>query len=102
MVLLDFSLFPLDKGESVSTYVARCVDIIIRSGVNYRCHAMGTVLEGEYDAVMGVVRACFEALAVDCNRIECMMKLDYRQGKTGRLKGKIESLEQKLGRTLHK
>ena len=46
MVLLEFSMFPLDKGESVSQYVARSVDIIDRSGLAYQTHAMGTVVEG--------------------------------------------------------
>ena len=59
MVLLEFSIFPLDKGESVSAYVARCLDIVDRSGVNYRSHAMGTVLEGGYDEVMAVVQTVF-------------------------------------------
>ena len=62
MVLLEFSIFPLDKGESVSPYVARCLDIVDRSGISYRSHAMGTVLEGGYEEVMDVVRQCFEAL----------------------------------------
>jgi len=42
MVVLDFSMFPLGAGESVSPYVARCLDIVDRSGLEYRCHAMGT------------------------------------------------------------
>jgi uncharacterized protein (TIGR00106 family) len=100
MVLLEFSIFPLDKGESLSPYVARCLDIIDRSGIAYRSHAMGTILEGEYEEVMGVVRQCFEALSADCSRIECSMKLDYRRGQTDRLQGKIASVEQKLGRKL--
>jgi len=37
MVLLEFSIFPLAKGESVGPYVARCLDIIDRSGLDYRC-----------------------------------------------------------------
>jgi uncharacterized protein (TIGR00106 family) len=101
MVLLEFSIFPLDKGDSVSPFVARCLDIVDRSGISYRSHAMGTVLEGGYDEVMDVVRQCFEELAADCNRIECSMKLDYRKGQTNRLEGKIASVEQKLGRKLH-
>jgi uncharacterized protein (TIGR00106 family) len=101
MVLLEFSIFPLDKGESVSAYVARCLDIVDRSGISYRSHAMGTVLEGGYDEVMAVVHQCFEALEADCSRIECSMKLDYRKGRTNSLDGKIASVEQKLGRKLH-
>jgi uncharacterized protein (TIGR00106 family) len=101
MILLEFSIFPLDKGESVSPYVARCLDIVDRSGISYRSNAMGTVLEGGYAEVMGVVQQCFNALAADCNRIECSMKLDYRKGRTNRLDAKIASIEQKLGRKLH-
>jgi uncharacterized protein (TIGR00106 family) len=100
MVLLEFSIFPLDKGGSVSEYVARCIDLIDRSGLDYRVNAMGTVLEGGYDDVMEVVRQCFEALAVDCHRIECSIKLDYRREGTHRLDGKIASVEKKLGRKL--
>ena len=100
MILLEFSIFPLDKGESVSPYVARCLDIVDRSGVAYRTHSMGTVLEGGYEEVMAVVQKCFDALAVDCNRIECSMKLDYRRGQSNRLSGKIASVEQKVGRKL--
>jgi len=102
MVVLELNIFPLDKGESVSEYVARAVDLIDRSGLDYQCHAMGTLIEGTFDQVMGVVRQCFEALAVDCRRIECQIKLDYRQGRSGRLRGKVASLEGKLGRPVRK
>jgi uncharacterized protein (TIGR00106 family) len=102
MVLLEFSMFPLDKGESLSPFVARSLDIIDRSGLDYRCHAMGTTLEGEFDEVIDVVGRCFRAMAEDCHRIECSIKLDYRKGTRGRLEGKVASVEQKLGRAVRK
>jgi uncharacterized protein (TIGR00106 family) len=102
MVVLDFSLFPLGVGESVSAYVARSLDIVDRSGLDYRCHAMGTTLEGELDAVLGVVKQCCEAMAADCNRLECSIKIDYRKGYSDRLEGKIASVERKLGRPVKK
>ena len=102
MVLLEFSIFPIDKGTSLSPYVARSLEIIDRSGLPYKCHAMGTVLEGEYDQVMDVVRRCFEAMSADCQRIECSIKIDYRQGASGRLESKVASVEAKLGRPVRK
>jgi uncharacterized protein YqgV (UPF0045/DUF77 family) len=33
MVLLEFSMAPAGKGESVSEYVARILDVIDKSGV---------------------------------------------------------------------
>ncbi len=100
MVLLEFSMTPLGKGESVSQYVAKSLDIIDRSGLDYQLHAMGTILEGEWDQVFDVVKKCFEAMSRDCNRITCTIKVDYRKGAQGRLTAKVRSVEQKLGRKL--
>lgn len=100
MVLLEFSMTPLDKGESVGEYVARSLDIIDKSGLPYRLNPMGTVVEGEFDQVMGVVKRCFERMSLDCNRISTTIKIDYRKGKSGRLDSKIESVKKRLGRDI--
>ena len=100
MVLLDFSMTPLGKGASVSPYVARCLEIIAASGLDYRLHAMGTTLEGEYDEVMAVLKRCFEALQGDCDRITCSMKMDYRKGASGRLQSKVQKVESLVTRPL--
>lgn len=101
-MLLEFSMFPIGKGESVSRYVARSLDIIDRSGLDYRLHAMGTVLEGEWDECMAVVKACYEAMRKDCRRVECVIKIDYRKGRRGCLTGKVARVEKRLGRKLKK
>lgn len=100
MVLLEFSMSPLGKGESVSAYVSRSLEIIDRSGVEYRLNPMGTVLEGEWDEVFHVVRQCYEQMKQDCNRVSCTIKVDYRKGHKGRLSGKVASVEKRLKKTL--
>ena len=102
MVMIEFSMFPTDKGESVSPYVARILDIIDRSGVPYRLTPMGTILEGEYDEVMGVVRACFKELEKDCSRISMTLKMDYRKTSESRLEKKVAKLESLLNKELKK
>ena len=102
MVLLEFSMSPLDKGVSLSPYVARSLDIIDKSGLPYQLTPMGTIVEGEWDQVMALVTACFERMGQDCDRISTSMRIDYRAGKSGRLKSKIQAVESKLGRTLSK
>ncbi|UCG16648.1 MAG: MTH1187 family thiamine-binding protein [Phycisphaerales bacterium] len=99
-VLLEFSMSPLDKGVSLSTYVARSLDIIDGSGLPYRLNPMGTVIEGEWDECIKVVTACYERMARDCKRISCSIKIDAREGPAGRLESKITSLQEKLGRPL--
>ncbi|MBI1820631.1 MAG: MTH1187 family thiamine-binding protein [Nitrospirae bacterium] len=100
MVLLEFSMSPLDKGESVGEYVSRSLKIIDESGVDYRLNPMGTVLEGEWDEVFDVVKKCFHQMSKDCNRISTTIKVDYRKGKTGRLDSKVESVEKRLNKKL--
>jgi uncharacterized protein (TIGR00106 family) len=102
MVLLEFSVSPLGEGESVSQYVARSLDLVDKSGLAYQLHAMGTIVEGELDEVLDLMRRCIEAVAADCPRVTCTAKLDYRQGHEGRLQSKVASVEQKLGRALNR
>ena len=95
-VIVEFSIFPMDKGESLSPYVARAIKIIEASGLPYELNPMGTCVEGEWKAVMSLVDRCFQELQKDCNRISLSLKADYRKGPAGRLKGKVESVKAKL------
>ena len=100
MVLLEFSIAPVGAGESMSAHVARVLDLIDRSGVPYRLTPMGTILEGEWPEVMGVVTRCFELLQADFSRIGVQIRVDYRKGPAGRLESKIAAVEKRVGRKL--
>ena len=100
MVLLEFAMTPGGQGESVSRHVARILDIIDRSGVTYQLTAMGTILEGDWDEVMGVVGECFRALQADCSRVGMNLKMDYRAGSESRLHSKVDAVEGHVGRKL--
>ncbi|MFO8085432.1 MAG: MTH1187 family thiamine-binding protein [Desulfobacterales bacterium] len=95
-VIIDFSIFPVDKGGSVSTPVARAVKVIKESGLPHRIGPMGTCIEGEWAEVMAVVNRCFETMKEESDRIYMTIKVDYRKGLSERLEGKVESLEKKL------
>ena len=100
MVLLEMTMSPTGKGESLSPYVSRVLKVIDESGLTYRLTPMGTIMEGEWDEVMEVVGDCFKELNKDCSRIGVHIKIDYRDGSESRMESKIDSLEKKLGRTL--
>lgn len=101
MLLAEFSIWPMDKGESVGPYVARALDIVDRSGLTYKLGPLGTCIEGEWSQVMNVIQKCYEELARDSNRIACTVKMDWRKGQTGRLESKVQSVEKRLGRKLN-
>jgi len=95
-VIAQLSIFPLDKGDSVSAYVARAVAVIRASGLPHSFGPMGTCIEGDYGQVMAVVERCYRDLEQDCDRIYVNVNLDCRKGADGRLEGKVRSVEKKL------
>jgi uncharacterized protein (TIGR00106 family) len=97
------TMTPLGKGESVSKYVAKVVDTIDKSGLSYVVTPMGTIIEGDtWDDVMNVLKEGFEIMKKECPRISVLISVDNREGKSGRIKAKIASLEEKLGKELSK
>ena len=96
-VVIELSIFPMDKGESVSPYVSRAIKIIRASGLPHELNPMGTCIEGEWKEVMGVVDRCFRDLEKDSDRIYLTIKADYRKGQSDRLKAKVASVKDKIG-----
>ena len=95
-IIVDFSIFPLDKGESLSRYVAQAVRIVKESGLPYKFGPMSTSIEGEWSEVMAVLNQCFEELKKNCERLYISFRVDYRKGASGRLESKVKSVEEKL------
>ena len=101
-ILVEFSIVPLGKGASVSAIVARVLKIVVESGISYKANPMGTVLEGDWDRVMGIIKACHQEVMKDAERALTSIKIDDRKGKEERIGKKLESVEQKLGIKLQK
>ena len=101
-VLVEFSIVPLGKGVSVSPIVARVLKIVAGSGISYKANPMGTVLEGEWDRVMGIIKECHQEVMKDADRAVTSIKIDDRKGSGERIEKKLESVEQKLGMKLQK
>ena len=100
-VLLEFSMFPTDKGESVSAYVSRILAFIDGSGVSYRLTPMGTIVETEtLDEALRVLSEAYKCMEPDCNRVYVSAKLDIRKGRKSGLTQKIESIEKHAGKKL--
>jgi uncharacterized protein (TIGR00106 family) len=97
-VLLEFAMFPTDKGDSVSVYVSQVIAMIRDSGAVYKLSAMGTIIETEtVDEALAVVSKAATILGKDSARIYSSIKMDIRKGKTGRIESKIKSVESKIG-----
>jgi len=97
-MLVEFSTFPMGKEGNMSKPVAEVIDLIDKSGLPYECHAMGTLVEGEWDEVMELVKKCHSLLAGQYNRVSTRIIIDDRKDASGRIAGKLDSVEKQLGR----
>jgi len=101
-VLMQFAMFPTDKGASASPYVSRIVAMIRESGIPYQLSAMGTILETDTLAeAQAIVNQAYALLQADCSRVYCTVTFDIREGKTGRMQQKVASVEEKIGPVNH-
>ena len=97
-MLAAFSITPLGAGESVGDQVAEAVRIVRASGLPSETNAMFTNVEGDWDEIMPVIRACIGKIAETAPRVTVTIKLDWRPGQpAGRLDRDVESVERRLG-----
>ncbi|MEE9151172.1 MAG: MTH1187 family thiamine-binding protein [Thermoplasmata archaeon] len=101
-MLAEFSIVPIGKDVSLSKYVAKSLDLIDKSGLGYRINPMGTVVEGNWDEVMGLIKKSHDVILKESERVVTTIKIDDRKGVTNALNRKIKSVEEKLGRELKK
>lgn len=96
-VLLNFAMFPTDKGDSVSPYVTKIIKHIRRSGYSNQLNAMGTLIETEtLPEALALINEAYEILEADCERVYVTVTIDIRKGKLGRIDSKVRSIEDKL------
>lgn len=95
-MLIAFSLTPLGIGDEVSAPVAAAVKVVRESGLPNQTDAMFTLVEGEWDEVMAVVKRAVEAVAEHATRVSLVLKADIRPGVTDGLTSKVEKVEQSL------
>jgi uncharacterized protein (TIGR00106 family) len=92
-------MFPTDKGGSVSEYVSKVIDMIKNQGVPYKLTAMGTIIETEtMSEALDIVQKSHDILERDSERIYSSLKFDIRKNKSNRLEGKVQSIENKIGK----
>lgn len=91
-VLIQFAMFPTDKGESVSPYVGKIWDVIKNSGFNYQPNAMSTAIEtNTVEEALKIVNDCYKVLEPDCNRVYTTFTMDVRQDHQNCMENKVKS-----------
>jgi uncharacterized protein (TIGR00106 family) len=97
VMIVAFSVAPAgEESDSVSAAVAQAVRVVADSGLPYELNAMFTLIEGEWDEVMDVVRRAVEAASVGATRTSLVLKADIRPGYTNQLRAKVDRVREHL------
>lgn len=96
-VLMEFAMFPTDKGKSVSNEVSKIVKMIELSGYPYQLTAMGTLVEtSTLNEALAIVSEAAEILETTSDRIYSTIKLDIKKGAENMIEAKVQSVKDKL------
>lgn len=99
-MLFDISMFPIGSGDNLSHAVAEVIDDIDQAGLDYQVSAMSTVVEGECDEVMPVIRRAYERMAEAHDRAYLRITVDDHGGGTSRLRRAVDDVDRELGRAV--
>ena len=95
-MIAAFSITPIGIGDSVAAAVAEAVRLVRASGLSNETNAMFTNVEGEWDEVMSLIKACVERVADVAPRVSVVIKIDHRPGVTDAMRAKVEAIESRL------
>jgi len=99
-MIASFSIVPIGVGEELKDHIAGVLDVIDKSGLSYKLGAMQTTVEGEPEAVISLIMKCHSLMLERAPRVLTHIAIDDRKGATDRLAGKVQDVEDVLGRNL--
>lgn len=95
-MLFGITLCPMGD-ESLARPVADFIDDLEAADLSHQVSAMETVVEGEWDQVMPVVRGAYQRLLGSHDRVFLEIRVDEHRGIEGRLKGAVEDVDREFG-----
>lgn len=97
MAVVDVTIVPLGTGTtSLSDFVAGCQRELMAhgEGLNFELTAMGTIIEGDLDRILAVIRRMHEVpFHGGAKRVSTMIRIDDRRDKAGSITQKVKSVE---------
>jgi len=101
-MLVEFSIIPIGSSSSIGDQIAEVLRIVDASGLPYKINPMGTVVEGEWDEVVKLIKKCHKKVLMSEDRVVTTISIDDRKGKPNRIDEKVKSIERRIGKSLKK
>lgn len=92
-VIMEFAIFPIDKGEHVSKYVKKVVEMIDTLPHKSQLTPMGTIVECDtMEECLDVISKANAILEKDATRIYCTATFDNKHGKKDQMEHKMNAV----------
>ena len=101
-MLVEFSIIPIGSSSSIGDQIAEVLRIVDASGLPYKINPMGTVVEGEWDEIVKLIKKCHKKVMTSEDRVVTTISIDDRKGKPNRIDEKVKSIERRIGKSLKK
>lgn len=95
-MIAEFSIVPLTGEESISPHVARILKRVQASGLHHELTPMGTIVEGEPQAVFDLILSCHLDMKTVANRVLTRISIDDRGDDLTRMDRKTQSVRDKM------
>jgi uncharacterized protein (TIGR00106 family) len=96
IVAISISPAVTSDDGGVSEAVAEAVRVVKESGLPYELNSMFTLIEGDWDEVMDVVKRAVDVVAAVSPRVGLVLKADIRPGYEGQMRAKVDRVESLL------
>ncbi|MFQ5770996.1 MAG: MTH1187 family thiamine-binding protein [bacterium] len=96
-MMVQVSIMPVSNQMKLSEPIAKAVKLIHESGLEYKLTPMGTLIKGDWNEVMNLVKKCHEAVREDYDRVMTQIKIDDSKLSDYSFDDKIKSVEEKAG-----
>lgn len=99
-MLAQVTITPVGSGEETKELIAKALAIIDKSELDYQLTSMGTIIEGEWDDIIALVKKCHDEIKNFANRVVTNIAIDDRKDVPNRLKNNVLEIEYALGENL--
>ncbi len=96
-MMVHLSIMPIGNDSHLSEAVAKAVKVIHDSGLDYRLTPMGTLILGDWQEVMPVIKKCHDTVRTEHERVITQIKIDDAKDGETSFDRKVRSVEQKAG-----
>jgi uncharacterized protein (TIGR00106 family) len=100
MVIAEINIIPLGTARpGVGEYIADAIRVLRETGADFEVTAMGTIVQGELEAILEVARRMHEVpFAQGVLRVVTTIKIDDRRDRQATGADKVEMVKRRLAR----